>query len=411
EAQGDEMANVIFVAPFFLETTLRFINGAADLPEVRLGVISQDPAEKIPPGLRSKLAAHWRVEDGMNPAQIVGGVHSLAARMGPPDRLLAALEHLQVPLAKVREHLGLSGMTVETARNFRDKSHMKTLFQQSGVPCARHKLVESSGEARSFVAECGFPAVVKPNEGAGAKNTYRINDDAQLDQYLAAYPPQRAPALFEEFMRGEEHSFDSVWIDGQCVWHSISRYLPTPLEVMENPWIQWCVLLPRGIQGEAYEPIRKAAGQAHRTLGVRTALTHLEWFRRPDGSVAVSEVAARPPGAQFSTLISYAHDIDLYSAWPRLMIFDRFDPPRRRWSVGAAYLRGQGQGRVKGVHGLEQAQKELGRLVVEVRLPQLGAPAGGTYEGDGYVILRHAETGPVEEGLARLVQLIQVELA
>ncbi|HSR70020.1 MAG TPA: hypothetical protein VLU25_18980 [Acidobacteriota bacterium] len=405
------MANVIFVAPFFLETTLRFINGAADLEDVRLGVISQDPAGKIPPGLRSKLTAHWRVEDGMDPAQIVGAVHSLAARMGPPQRLLAALEHLQVPLAKVRQHLGLQGMKVETARNFRDKSHMKTLFREAGVPCARHRLVDSVQAARSFAADAGYPVVVKPNEGAGAKNTYRLNDEEQLEQYLAAYPPQRVGALFEEFMTGQEHCFDSVWIGGQCVWHSISRYLPTPLEVMENPWIQWSVLLPRGIGGEEYEPIRQAAGRAHRALGVETALTHLEWFRRPDGSVAISEVAARPPGAQFSTLISYAHDIDLYSAWPRLMVFDRFDPPQRRWAVGAAYLRGQGRGRVKAVHGLEQAEKELGSLVVEARLPQLGQTPSGTYEGDGYVILRHAETAPVEEGLARLVELIRVELA
>ena len=33
-----------------------------------------------------------------------------------------------------------------------------------------------------------------------------------------------------------------------------------------------------------------------RALGLRTGFTHMEWFRRPDGSVAVSEVAARPNG-------------------------------------------------------------------------------------------------------------------
>ena len=79
-------------------------------------------------------------------------------------------------------------------------------------------------------------------------------------------------------------------------------------------------------------------------LGLRTGLTHMEWFRRPEGAVAISEVAARPPGAQFTSLLSYAHDIDMYAAWARLEIFGTFAPPERRYSVGAAYLRGQGDG-------------------------------------------------------------------
>ena len=61
--------------------------------------------------------------------------------------------------------------------------------------------------------------------------------------------------LLEEFVRGDEHSFDSVVVDGRLVWHSISRYLPSPLDVLEHPWIQWCVLLPRDIDGGEYADI------------------------------------------------------------------------------------------------------------------------------------------------------------
>ena len=34
------------------------------------------------------------------------------------------------------------------------------------------------------------------------------------------------------------------------MFHSISSYHPTPLTVMDNPWIQWCVVLPRDIGDE-----------------------------------------------------------------------------------------------------------------------------------------------------------------
>ena len=104
-------------------------------------------------------------------------------------------------------------------------------------------------------------------------------------------------------------------VDGKIVWDSISDYLPTPLEVLRNPWMQWVVLLPRDVSGPGYAPIRAVAPTALRALGLRTGLTHMEWFRRPDGSVAVSEVGARPPGAQITSMLCYAHDFDLYRAW------------------------------------------------------------------------------------------------
>ena len=48
----------------------------------------------------------------------------------------------------------------------------------------------------------------------------------------------------EEFVRGREHTCETVTIAGKPVWRSGTRYYPGPLEVLENPWIQYCVLLP-----------------------------------------------------------------------------------------------------------------------------------------------------------------------
>ena len=49
------MPNVVFVAPFAMESTIRFVRAAASLQGVRLGVISQDAPEKLPQELRSQL--------------------------------------------------------------------------------------------------------------------------------------------------------------------------------------------------------------------------------------------------------------------------------------------------------------------------------------------------------------------
>ena len=403
--------HAVFVAPFLMEATLKFLEGAASLTGVRLSLISQDPLEKLPASLRQRLAGHWRVNNGLDPEQIVDGAQRLGRELGEVVRMFGPLEQLQVPLAVARERMGIPGVSVDAAINFRDKSRMKKVLKSAGVPCARHALVGDSEAARAFVSEVGFPVVVKPPAGAGGKSTFRLDGDSDLNAFLLRFPPDaRQPTLYEEFVFGTEFSFDSVMIAGRPVWYSISRYMPSPLEVMENDWIQWCVVLPRDVSGPEFTPIVDSAFDGIKALGLETGLSHMEWFRLPDGRIAISEVGARPPGAQFTSLLSYAHDVNFYRAWPHLMVFDEFDPPPRRYAVGAAYIRGQGAGRVKRIKGLDVAQKRFGPIVVEVKLPREGQPPSDNYEGDGYVIVRHRDTDVVEHALKDIVQTIRVEL-
>jgi hypothetical protein len=405
------MPRVVFVAPYFLPATNRFLAGVASLPATAVGLVSHDAVEKLPPEIRSRLGGHYRVDDALDSSQLKVAVDALAGHLGGVDRLLGPLEELQVPLAEVRAAFGIAGVDVETARNFRDKDRMKRLLGEAGLPCARHRLVGEAAAARAFVAEVGLPVVAKPPAGSGTRNTFRLDTPQQVEEWLRWDPPHpERPTLLEEFIVGDEHAFDCVFVGGQARWWNISRYHPTPLEVMENPWIQWAVVLPRDISGPEYGQISAAGPAAISVLGLQTGLVHMEWFRRLDGSIAISEAAVRPPGAQFSTLISYAHDFDLYSAWGRLMVFDEFEPPPRRYAVGAAYLRGQGTGRVTAVRGLEEAQQEVAGLVMEVKLPPSGQTPSGHYEGDGYVIVRHPATEVVERALASIVANVRVEL-
>ena len=139
-----------FVAPYLLDTTTRFVEAAARLPGVNMALITCEPEDRLPQGLRDSLAGHWRIDDGLDASQIAGAVQGLSEQLGPVQRLLAVLEQLQVPLAQVREHLGVPGMDPVTARNFRDKAQMKTVLRAAGVPCARHRLARSATDAADF---------------------------------------------------------------------------------------------------------------------------------------------------------------------------------------------------------------------------------------------------------------------
>ena len=132
--------NVVFVAPYLLEATLRFVEAAARLPGARVALVGSEPGDAVPAELAAGLATYVRVDDCLDTGQLADGIGEAGRRLGSVDRALSILEDLQVPLAEVRERLGITGMDAGEAANFRDKSRMKDVLRAAGVPCARHGL-------------------------------------------------------------------------------------------------------------------------------------------------------------------------------------------------------------------------------------------------------------------------------
>ena len=407
------MVHVVFLAPRFLENTNRYVRAFAELDGVTLSLVSLDPEDSIPAPLRPRVAAHYRVADLVDPAQLITAVRALAGARGPVDRLVGFLEQLQLPLAEVRDALGIPGMSAAVARNFRDKDRMKDVLRGHGVPVARSALARSPADLAAFVARVGLPIIVKPQAGLGTRATFRVERE---DELALARPSDDAPLQLEEFVRAREHTCETVTVRGVPVWRSGTRYFPTPLETLETPWVQYCVLLPREDDDPtwtAFHPINTAALAAlfgdEAASPAGTALTHMEWFLRDDGSRLVNEVGVRPPGVHIMPLMGLAHDTDLFADWARLLAFDEFTPRPRRFAAGSAFFRGHGAGaRVASVDGVERAIAEAGDALVELRAPRIGMTRADGYEGEGYAIVKHATTDGVKRALLALVQNIQV---
>lgn len=401
---------VIFVAPFYRANNMEFVEAVERLPGVRTALISADPWENFPAHIRDRVH-FWQVPDATNADHLTHAAYELGQRHGKAHRILAISEAIQLQVAEVRERLGIPGMPSDTIRKFRDKGVMKEAFRAAGIPCARHCSAASHEEAHKFVGEVGFPVCVKPVDGAAAQATFKVDNVETLSQILTASGPSRErPLQIEEFVVGEEASLETFSIDGVHLWQSLTHYIPTPLNVVNNPWIQWQVLCPREVNDPQYDDIKAAGRQALDSLGMRSGLTHLEWFRRRDGSLAISEVAARPPGAEITTMINRCHDVDSASIWAQVMVRNHLpEIPPRKYASGAAFLRGMGGVRVRAVHGLE-VLKELDCEVCDVKIPEPGEPAATTYEGEGYVLVRDPETEKVRQALATIVDKIRIEL-
>lgn len=407
---SSRMRPVVFVAPFPLETTMRFARAAAALAKVRLLGVMQE----LPVGHDRKLFADIvQVRDGLSTGELIEAIELLRRRHGQPQRLIGVLEPLQVQLAQARAHFGIPGTDVATADVFRDKAKMKDRLRACGLPVARHRLLSNRDDALAFEAAVGYPMVLKPPAGMGAKATFRVRSREQLlDAVRGLGASPRNPVLAEEFLQGQEGSCDTLTLGKVSRLMSVSSYRPSCLTVLENPWIQWCCVLPRENQGPGFDDVKQLADAAVRALGLDTGFTHMEWFRRPDGSLAIGEIAQRPPGAHITRMIGLAYDIDSYRMWARAVVDGAFDGPyERRHAVGCAYLRGIGRGRVTSVIGAREANDEVGPHVVEAKLPSIGAPKNDSYEGDGYAIVRDSRTHVVEAALRTIIETVKVHYA
>ncbi len=398
---------VAFVAPFPMQTTLEFARAVAGLERVRVvGIFQQPPPDPAAWGLHSIE----RVQNALDVDQIVAAVERIRGRFGPVHRLLGVLEDLQVQLAVARTRLGIEGPDPETAYRFRDKGRMKDVFRAAGLPCARHARLRADADAWAFVEKVGFPVVLKPPAGAGCKATWRVSSPQELAVALRdVRPSPEREVLAEEFLVGAEYSFETITVGGEPRFYSVTRYYPSPLEVTEKDWVQWCVVLPREMDSALTEKVKQLGFAAVKALGLKDGVTHMEWFQRPDGSLAIGEIAARPPGARIVQLTGLAHGFDMQRAWARAVVDGAFDGPwARQRAVGVAFLRGSGKGRVAAVEGLDEAQKKMGALVVDRSLPRVGAPRSDSYEGEGWVVVAHNETDVVKKALLELITTVKV---
>lgn len=412
------MPHVVFIAPRFLENTSRYVRCFAALEGVTLSLVSADPESAIPESLRSRVAAHYRVDDYVDAGALTVAVRAISRSFGTVDRLTGALEQLQTPMAAVRDALGIEGIGSEVARSFRDKDRMKDVLRAAGVPVAKSGLAWSMNALRAFVERVGYPIIVKPQAGVGARATYRITSAADLDALEAqgVVPTPEQPLQIEEFVRAREHTCETVTVRGKAVWRSGTRYFPTPLEAIESPWMQYCVLLPREDQDTEwtrFHDVSDAALQAlfgaSATTAAGTALTHMEWFLRDDGTSLVNEVGVRPPGVGIMPLMSIAHETDFWADWAELVSFDRFTPRARKWAAGAAFFRGHGGGnQIVAVEGVDDAIAAAGDALVEMRTPKVGMARAEGYEGEGWATVRSATTEGAKKALLALVERVRV---
>ena len=382
----------VFLAPNYPPEMQQYTRGLAEVGAEVYGVGDQ-PVHALPGSLKQHLHDYLQVPRILDDTDVVERVAAWL-RGRQVDRVLANWEVLVLTAARLRERFGVPGMTVDAVNGFRDKQLMKERVAAAGLRVPRAVRARTVAETRTAAEQIGYPLIVKPIAGAGSADTYRADDAAELDAVIARV--RHVPEVScEEFVDGDEYTFDTVSIAGVPAFANVAQYLPRPLIARTNEWISPVIITVRDL---AQPELAGGLALGHAVLGalgMGDGFTHMEWFRKPDGEVVFGEIGCRPGGAHLVDQMNYTCDIDLFREWARAVCWGRFEAPTiRKYNAAIIFKRARGHGRITRIDGLAEYLRRHGEHVVEQRLLPPGSPRRDwkkTLVSDGYLLLRHPD--------------------
>jgi hypothetical protein len=386
------MERVLFFSPAFPAEMPLFCRGLAEVGVAVVG-LGDAPEGSLPEGVRRSLSGYLQVPRLFDEQAVVEAVRRFADRQ-PLTRIECLWEPGMLLAARLREELALPGMTVAETRPFRDKEEMKSVLDRAGIRTPRHRRASTERACWEAAEAIGYPLIVKPIAGAGSADTYRVGDAAELARILPRV--RHVPEVsVEEFVEGEEYTFDTICCDRRVAYLNISWYRPKPLLGRSLEWLSPQTVALRDIGRPELAAGRAMGLQVLEALGFRTGFTHMEWFLTPAGEAVFGEIGARPPGARSVEIMNWTGDLDLYRGWAEAVTRRRFSQPSRRThNAAVVFKRASGAGVIRRIEGLQGLLRRFGPHIVEVDLLPLGARRRDwkqTLLSDGFVIVRHPD--------------------
>ena len=324
------MKNIIFISPNFPTNYWQFCRELKNNGMNVLGIGDQ-PYDELTQELKESLNEYYKVGSLENYDEVYRAVAFLTFKHGRIDWLESNNEYWLERDAGLRTDFNIrSGFQVDDMPRVKYKSKMKKYYIQAGIPAARYHMVEDLEGCKAFIAEVGYPVVVKPDNGVGASDTWKIEDEKQLETFLEKRMAG-VSYIMEEFVYAEVNSYDAIIdADGEPMFETGNV---TPMSIMdivnnEDNSIYYIVkTLP--------EDTRKAGRAAVKSFGVKSRFIHFEFFRLTKnqkglgkkGDVVALEVNMRPCGGFTPDMINFAHSTNVYKIWADMIAFNKSTVP------------------------------------------------------------------------------------
>ncbi|MDP2719101.1 MAG: ATP-grasp domain-containing protein, partial [Dehalococcoidia bacterium] len=323
-----------------------------------------------------------------------------------------------VPLtvARVAEELGLPGITVASARLASDKLAMKEKFSSDGVPVPEFREVFSSKDVAGAANDWGFPVVIKPVDGRGARGVLRLIPSTDLDWAFtrARDISEQKRVMVERFIEGLQLSTESMVYQGQCYTASWSQRNYEFLDRFAPYIIENGGVLPADLSNEDIDSVEKIVAQAATSLGIENGSVKGDIVMDKDGPKVI-ELAARLSGGYLATdQIPLARGVDLVKQTIKLALGESLDVaeliPRDLCKLGIRYFFPE-PGRIAAIHGFDELDRFewITKKMLSYRVGDVVEPVTDHTKRSGFVHTRGETFKEAEERAIYAASTVKIE--
>lgn len=351
-------------------------------------IVSEKEIKTPPPGVDDIVIVHFS-EIGQDQ-----GVKGLNPAINP-THVIAGTESGVFPAAALRRiyHARRSSQTLLTRCT--DKMAMKSYLSQHQIPMARFITHQRGLTAEHLANELRLPVVVKDRMNSGGRNVVIAKTLQELQPLLG---PER---LYEEFLDAAEGSIESFVESGEVIFSSTTEYHIT----------KFANVVPAGYLPDEIERIRSLNRQVIKALNIQWGLTHLEYYRAPNG-VLFGEIALRPPGGYIMELIKGAYDFDPWKVFVKLELGLHVGPlPTDALRVCGTAILHPGEGIIQSVSGLDKTEyPTLSKASIKVKRGDRVCTRHGVGEDVGHCIFSATKYVDVIRDIVRMCHSSPVKI-
>ena len=198
-----------------------------------------------------------------------------------------------VPLvARLTERIGLPGNPSAAVDTARDKYSTRKALEEANLPTPSSSMIFSRADLEKAGKHVGFPAVIKPINGAASLGVVKVcSMDELVEQYdkvvdilktCSVSDPNGlkggggnefiSEVMMEQYLDGDEVDVDIVLSDGQVTYAKVTDNLPT-LE----PWFnETGACTPSLLPAQKQEELISTSTKMLKAVGLTTGVMHVE---------------------------------------------------------------------------------------------------------------------------------------
>jgi biotin carboxylase len=282
--------------------------------------------------------------------------------------------------AQVAEALSLPGHPLGAVARAQDKCAFRDAVRAHAPRLATQFLrIDAMASVGIEAMSLRFPMIVKPAGSSASRGIYLVNDPRELQDAIQGLRELTRPEVDEIFRRyagqliaeehidGSEHSVEGLLLGGDLVTAVITDKWVEPFH-----HIEYLQIHPSALSKDTQSLIMDATRDVVAAIGLGTGAFHLELKVRPDGSIGLIEMNARPGGRYITShLVPMARGFDFMEATIALACKRdiEFSAPDAFAVAGSRQVLSETSGYLTELKGVERALGVSGILHVVLERP------------------------------------------